>query len=216
MATPALRTAEELGLPRRATLTEYFAIDDAAAGKCEYHGGTVVCMPGGTEFHALITMNVGRALGNRLEDGPCRVYSPDLRIAVPRKTYFMYPDVPVICGPSEYDPRDPAGRTIVNPKVVVEVLSPSTERFDRGVKFERYLELPSLEEYVLVLQERPRVEAFRRHPSGGWLFTYAAGLDASLHLGSLGIDLPLKTVYAGVTFPPPPADEADAPDAPLP
>ncbi len=212
-ANTAAMTAAESDLPRRATIAEYFAIDNAAAERSEYRAGTVVCMPGGTEPHALITMNVGIAIGFRLRGGPCRAYSPDLRIGVPRKTYCMYPDVPVVCGPAEFDPRDPGGRTVTNPRLVVEVLSPSTEAYDRGQKFEQYLLIDSLQDYVLVAQDRPRVEAYSRRPDGAWLFTYAHGLDAAVRLGSLDLDLPLAELYAGVTFPPPPAD--DLPD-PLP
>jgi Uma2 family endonuclease len=202
----ALKTPEQLGLPRRATLAEYFQIDAASQFKCEFHAGTVVCMPGGTEFHALITGNVGTAIGIRLRGTPCRMYSPDLRIAVPCKTYLMYPDVPVVCGPSEYDPRDPDRRTIVNPRLIVEVLSPTTEGFDRGEKFERYMQLPAFQEYVLVTQDRPRVESLLRQGDGTWSFTHAVGIDATLRLRSLDIDLPLAEVYANVTFAPPADD----------
>ena len=206
MSVVPLKTPEQLGLPRRATWAEYFEIDNASQVKCEFHGGTVVCTPVGTEFHALITMNVGRAIGNRLDGKPCRVYSPDLRIAVPRKTYATYPDVPVVCGPSEYDPRDADRRTIVNPRLIVEVLSPTTEGFDRGEKFEWYMQLPAFQEYVLVTQDRPRVESLLRLGDGTWSFTHAVGVDATLRLRSLDLDLPLAEVYANVTFPTPADD----------
>ena len=118
----------------------------------------------------------------------------------------MYPDVPVVCGPSEYDPRDPDRRTIVNPRLIVEVLSPTTEGFDRGQKFERYMQLPALQEYVLVTQDRPRVESLLRQGDGTWSFTHAVGIDATLRLRSMDIDLPSAEVYANVTFPTPADD----------
>ena len=215
MVATALKSPEELGLPRRATLAEYYQIDAASQFKCEYRGGTVVCMPGGTEFHALITGNVGTCIAVRLRGGPCRMYSPDLRIGVPRKTYTMYPDVPVVCGPSEYDPRDPERRTIVNPRLIAEVLSPSTEAYDRGGKFARYAELAAFQEYVLVAQEQPRVESLYRQGDASWSLTYAVGLAGTLRLRSLGVDLPLAEVYANVTFPPATEEEDDAGVVPL-
>ena len=210
MTATALKTPEQLDLPRRATFAEYLAIDAASEIRCELRGGVVVSMPGGTEFHALIIGNVGTSIGYRLRGGPCRLYSSDLRIGVPRKTYTMYPDVPVVCGPSEYDPRDPDRRTIINPRLIVEVLSPTTERYDRGRKFHRYMELPAFQEYVLVAQDRPRVESLLRLPDGSWSFTDATDLAVSLPLRSLGIELPLAEVFASVTFPPADDDDDEA------
>ena len=125
----------------------------------------------------------------------------------------MYPDVPVVCGPSEYDERDPDRRTIVNPRLIVEVLSPTTEAYDRGEKFSRYMHLPAFQEYVLVTQDRPRVESLLRQADGSWSFTHADGLDATLRLRSVDVDLPLRAVYADVTFPPV-ADDGTGDDVP--
>ena len=209
-------TAEQLGLPRRTTLAEYFQIADTALERCEYRGGTVVCMPGGTEFHSLIGMNIGRAIGNRLEGGPCRVYNPDLRVSATRRASYMYPDVSVVCGPSEYDPRDPSGNTVSNPRLVVEVLSPSTASYDLDEKFHRYMHVDSFQEYVLVSQDRPRVETRFRQGDGTWSLAFANGVDATIRLRSLDIDVPLAAIYADVTFPPPAPDDAELPDPPPP
>ena len=195
-------TADQFGLHRRATLSEYFAVAERSVEKLECRDGRIVHIPGGTPMHALITFKVGLALGNRLAGGPCEAFSPDLRIGVPRKTHTMYPDLSVVCGPLEYDDRDPTRQTILNPRLVVEVLSPSTEAYDRGRKFERYMDVSALQEYVLVTQDRPRVESLFRQADGTWSFAHATGLSATLRLRSLSVDLPLAEAYAGVTFPP--------------
>lgn len=192
------------GFPRRGTLTEYFAIEAAATPgeKYEYRDGMIVCMPGGTPFHAQITAQVNAAILFRVRGGPCKVFSPDLKIGVARRTYYMYADTTVVCGPLEIDPRDTSGQTVLNPKLIVEVLSPSTEAHDRGRKFSQYMEIDSLQEYVLISQDQARVESLFRQGDGTWSYSYANGLDAALRLRSLGIDLPLAEAFAGVTFPP--------------
>lgn len=183
-------------------------MDDASVDRCEYRDGTIVCMPGGTEPHALVTANIGRSIGNRTERGPCRVYSPDLRIGIPRRTCHVYPDVPVVSGPAEFGARDLGNRTVTNPRLVVEVVSPSTEAYDRGAKFQRYTLVDSLQEYVLGSQDQSRARSYFGRPDGTWTFSYATGVEAGLLLRSLDIDLPLSTVYTNVTFPPPPPEEA--------
>lgn len=214
MSTPG-KTADELGLPRRATVAEYFEIADAAIERCEYRAGTVVRMPVGTEFHSLIGMNVGSAIGNRTEGSQCRTYNPNLRIGVRNRPHFMYPDLSVIYGPTEHDPRDASKQSATNPRLIVEVLSPSTELYDRGEKFRRYLQIPSFQEYVLVAQDRPRVETLFRQGDGTWSLSFANGPEASIHLRSLDIDVPLSVIYANVEFPPLPDDEVEpAPSQP--
>ncbi len=192
--------------PRFGTLDEYFALDRASDTRHEYFGngrtGQIVAMAGGTSAHSLVTVNVSAELRQRLRGTPCRVHSPDKRIGTAAHASYTYPDVSVICGPEQVDDRDPDGRTAVNPTVVVEVLSPSTERDDRGRKFARYLAAESLGEYMLVAQDQPRVEWYLRQPDGRWLFSYAVGLDAVVQLRSIGVDLPLSEVYLNVTFPP--------------
>jgi Uma2 family endonuclease len=164
-------------------------------------------MSGGTALHSLITANLIAAVHTRLKGKHCRVYESNLRVAVKRNVRYSYPDLSVICEEPQFDPIDKNKTTITNPRIVIEVLSPSTEASDRGEKFERYLKLPSLQEYVLVLQTRPRIETFSRQPDGNWLFAYAHGLDATLHLPSLSIDLPLSEVYSGTEFPPDPTED---------
>ena len=193
---------------RRFTVEEYFRIERDSTEKHEYRDGEIVSMAGGTVAHSRIIANCIQTLGNRLRGGPCAPFESNLRVRIARRTLYSYPDVPVICGPPELDPDDTRGETVTNPRLVVEVLSPSTESYDRRTKFDRYRQLESFREYVLVSQDMPRVETFFRHDDGTWVFAVATGPDAVIRLSSLGIDLPLAEVYAGVEFPPPPPDPA--------
>jgi Uma2 family endonuclease len=152
----------------------------------------------------LISANVGAALNARLKGKPCRNYDSNLRVRAAVNRY-LYRDNTVICGEVEYDPADPYGETITNPKVVVEVLSPSTERYDRTTKFDLYRKIAAMEEYVLIYQSEPRIEVFARKPDGTWSIDVAAGMSAVAKLRSINVDLPLVDAYANVDFDPPPA-----------
>ena len=197
MPLPAVQTRPRL------TVAEYLRLEDEATEKHEFRDGEVVAMAGGTGEHSLIISNLIREVGNRLKGGPCRVYDSNLRIAVNRGTRYVYPDASVVCGQIEYDAIDDARHTAMNPKVIIEVLSPSTEGYDRGEKFRRYLKVPSFEEYVLVSQTVPVVETYTRQADGSWVFRAFEGMDAVARLQTLAIDLPLTEVFAGVEFPPP-------------
>ena len=192
---------------RRYTAAEYFRIEATSEQKHEFRHGELIAMAGGTESHSLIIMNTGGELRSRLRDVDCRVYDSNLRVRARRDVRYVYPDVFVTCGPREFDTDDPQHLTVLNPKVVVEVLSPSTELADRGEKFAYYLQCPSLEEYVLIAQHEARVETYLRQPDGTWSFAYFVGPDATARVRSLGVDLPLAEVYAKVVFPPPPPPE---------
>jgi Uma2 family endonuclease len=196
---------------RRYTLEEYNELETNSDQRYEYYGGEVIAMAGGSPAHALIILNVGGEMRARLKGTACRAYSNELRIRIPGTPLHLYPDASVICGSLELDPNETPARTALNPRLLVEVLSPSTERRDKGEKFRRYLQIDSLEEYVLVYQDRPRVESYYRQNGGTWLFSAAAGIDASADLRSLKIQLPLGEIYAGVSFPPV-ADSLEAPE----
>jgi Uma2 family endonuclease len=206
-----------MGLPatpspegQRLTLAEYFRFDLESEVKHEFRDGEVVAMAGGTGEHGLIIANVIGEVRGRLKGKPCRVYSGDLRIAVNPGTRYVYPDASVICAAVEYDPADAVRQTATNPRLIVEVLSPSTEAYDRGEKFRRYLRIPSFEEYVLVSQAVPVVETYTRQPDGTWAFRVFEGLDAVARMRSVEIDLPLAEVFAGVEFPPPMDEQTNA------
>jgi Uma2 family endonuclease len=197
-----LMTAVPSQSRRRHTLAEYLEFEEAAPWKHEFHNGEILAMSGASPEHALITANALRAIGNRLAGKPCRVYSSDLKIAVGPGVDVQYPDGSVVCGPLEFHPADPMRRLVINPRLIVEVLSPTTEGYDRGEKFILYRTLVSFEEYVLISQSTPLIEIFVRQPDGRFVIdaTYT-GLEATANIRSLQIQLPLAEVYADVTFP---------------
>jgi Uma2 family endonuclease len=199
--------------PKHWTVAEYLRMERDAVEKHEYRDGEVVAMAGGTPPHSLIILNVGGEIRSRLKGSPCRAYESNLRVFVPRDVRYVYPDLSVICGPVQFDPKDDGRQTAMNPRVIVEVLSPTTEAYDRGEKFRRYLQIPSFEEYVLVSQVVPVIETYRRQADGTWNFRVYQGLEAVARIETLAIDLPLAEAFLGVEFPPP-AKPPDGPDEP--
>jgi Uma2 family endonuclease len=187
---------------KRHTVDEYLRLEAESVDRHEFHDGEILAMSGGTYAHSRINSNLIRALGNRLEGSPCGVIDSNMRVAVARSVRYVYPDCGVVCGEAAFDPKDPQRTTILNPKVILEVLSPSTEAYDRGDKFRAYRSIEALNEYVLVAQDRPVIETFVRQADGRWSMTSAEGLDAAATIASLKFDLPLAEVYAGVTLPP--------------
>jgi Uma2 family endonuclease len=180
----------------RFTPEEYLSLERAAEYKSEYVDGEIVAMSGASERHVSIVTNLVLALGSRLKGGPCKVYSTDLRLRVGPSRMYTYPDLIVVCGERRFadDQRD----TLLNPTLLVEVLSPSTEGYDLGKKFEYYRLVDSLAEYVTVAQDRAHVEHHVRQPDNRWLLEEAGRLDETLHLPSIGCDLPLSEVYDGI------------------
>jgi Uma2 family endonuclease len=187
---------------RRYTLEEYIRLEAESEEKHEFRDGEIIDMSGGSLNHSGITANVIRALGNRLQGSSCRVFDSNLRIQIAKKSLYSYGDATVICGEPVLSDVEGIGPTYTNPRVVVEVLSPSTRKFDQGAKFDRFRELSSFEEYVLVEQDEPRVETRYRHPDGHWALDFALGLNSVILLRSLSISLPLLEIYAGIVFPP--------------
>ncbi len=183
----------------RLTESEYLKIERAAEFKSEFLDGEIYAMVGGTPQHSLIATNLAREFGNRLKSSPCVPYNADLRIKVEATGLLTYPDLSV-CGVLKF--AEGTDDTVVNPIVLVEVLSDSTEAYDRGKKFEHYRQILTLQDYLLVSQKEPRIEQFIRQADGRWLLNEALGLDATLWLASLGISLPLAEVFAKVNFVP--------------
>lgn len=162
----------------------------------------IVAMAGGTHDHALIATNFLREVGSALKGKPCRSYGSDLKVAILKRRRITYPDGLIICGPTEYHPDAAQSRDVVtNPRVLIEVLSTSTEQYDRTEKFDLYRDIDSFEEYVLVSQLAARVETYRRFPDGSWHFEAAAGVDAAARLGSIEVTIPLREIYTGIEFP---------------
>jgi Uma2 family endonuclease len=197
-------TAAPSHFPKRFTLAEYLEFEDAAEEKHEFHDGEILAMSGSSPEHALITASTLRAIGNQLEGKPCRVYSSDLKVGQLANSRIYNPHGTVVCGPLEFHPSDPKRQIATNPRVIVEVLSPTTEAYDRGKKFRDYRTIESLAEYVLISQTAPIVETFLRQPDGSWLIGAAyTGLDATAAIRSIQVELKLSDIYANVTFPPP-------------
>ena len=161
--------------------------------KHEFLDGNVWAMAGGSPDHAGIAANVSTSLGTQLRDRPCRVFSSDLRIRVKETGLGTYPDLSVVCGRLELDPDDPKQQTVVNPRVIVEVLSPSTEAYDRGEKLEHYKRIPSLEDVVLVAHDRRRLEVWHRERDG-WTLDVLHD-DGAVELRAIGCKLSLEEVY---------------------
>ena len=184
----------------RLTPEQYLESERAAEFRSEYYGGHIYAMAGGSYQHAQIVGGLVREFGNALKKRPCAVVPTDLRLRVSPQGLYTYPDVVVICG----DPRFADNRqdTLLNPTLIVEVLSPSTEAYDRGFKFAQYRTVESLEEYVLVAQAEPRVEVFRRQRDRHWLLSEAFGLESVCRFDSLDCSLALAGIYDKVTFPP--------------
>ena len=183
------------------TLAEYLAREETAVYKSEFYRGQIFAMSGGSPEHNTVGGNVFAALRGRLRGSPCRPFNSDQRIRIPANGLTTYPDVAVVCGELQRDPLAP--RAINNPSVIFEVLSDSTESYDRGKKFELYRQLESLREYLLVAQDEAHVERYVRQADDSWLLTVFKGLDAAVELTTLGCTLPLAEVYEDVTFPPP-------------
>jgi Uma2 family endonuclease len=186
-----------MSLPRLVlTPAEYLAGERASAQKSEYFRGEIFAMAGGSPRHNRIIANLIREVDSQLVDGPCFTYPSDQRVRIPETGLYTYPDVSVVCG----EPIFEEGDTLVNPILLVEVLSENTEGYDRGAKWAHYRRLPSLREYVLVSQDRPRIERYVRH-EGGWEFTEECGLDAEVQLASVPARLSLSRVYNRVDLP---------------
>ncbi len=190
-----------MSLQPKAHLTpeEYLAGERAAEEKHEYFQGEAFAMGGASFAHVAVSSNLLIALGTQLQGKPCRVFSADLRVSVSRTGLYTYPDVSVLCDEPQFD--DDQRDTLLNPRLLIEVLSSSTEAYDRGKKFVHYRTIESLAEYVLVAQDQPRIEQFVRQPSGDWLWHEAAALEESIRLPSIECELKLAEVYDRVEFP---------------
>ena len=178
------------------TPEEYLAQERKAEHKSEYFDGEVFAMAGASPAHALIVTNVVAELRDRLRDRDCTVYSTDLRVKARATGVYTYPDVVVVCGEPRFD--DEQEDTLVNPLLIVEVLSKATQDYDRGAKFEQYRTIESLAEYVLIAQNKPHVEHFVRQPDGRWILSETNRLDAHIELSCIGARLALADLYEKV------------------
>jgi len=183
------------------SVEEYVALEEAAEYKSEYFRGEIFAMAGGLPEHNLICLNVGAELRHQLAAGPCRVYGGDQRVKVSETGLYTYPDVTVVCEEPLVDEIDRSA--LVNPVLIVEVLSEGTEAYDRGDKFGYYRELLTLQEYVMVGSDQWRVERYTRQaPGADWLMSECSDIEGTLALPSIGCLLELRGVYAKVELPP--------------
>lgn len=171
---------------------EYLAIERAAAFKSEFYNGRMYAMTGASREHNLVTANIARELTIQLKNRPCEAYINDMRVRAASSRNYFYPDVVVICGEPDFE--DAQADTLLNPTVLIEVLSPSTEAYDRGDKFAQYRRIPSLQEYLLVSSDRPRVERYARQDEL-WMLREAEGLESHMVLEAIGCTLSLREVY---------------------
>ncbi len=184
---------------QRYTPQQYLAIDRKAQSRSEYVGGEIVAMAGASREHNRITLNVGASLTEQLRGKPCEPFTSDLRVKGRTTGSYLFPDVVAGCAPLEFE--DSSLDILLNPVVIMEVLSPSTEAHDRSWKFAHYRRIASLRDYVMLSQYQPFAEHYTRHNDGSWMLTELSGLRDVLHLPSLGCDLPLSVIYERIEFP---------------
>jgi Uma2 family endonuclease len=187
---------------------EYLALERASQERHEYLNGAIYALAGESPEHGAICTNTGGQLYAQLKGTPCQVFSKDTKVRSgpeprplrPPRGLYSYPDLLVVCGAMQF--HDAHRDVLLNPAVIIEVLSPATEALDRGEKWARYQTwLPSLTDYLLVSQTRPLIEHYRRQPDRGWLYSSVTALDASVSLASIGCTLRLADVYERIVFP---------------
>jgi Uma2 family endonuclease len=181
----------------RLTPEQYLELERAAQFRHEYYNGRMYAMSGGSLHHALIIVNLAASLHGPLRKKQCLVLSSDMRTRVSPDGLYTYPDLVVVCGQPKFG--DNRSDTIVNPTLVIEVLSPSTEAYDRGFKAGQYRQMETLKEYAFVSQNAPHVEVYRRE-SAGWLLSDYSGIQAACHFASVDCGVALADIYQDVSF----------------
>ena len=174
------------------TAEEYLALERSASTKSEFHDGQIYAMTGASRKHNLVSGNIYRELSLQLEKRPCEAYINDMRLKAAEAHSYHYPDIAVVCGTPQFE--DAQLDTLLNPTLLIEVLSPSTEAYDRGGKFAHYRKIDTLREYLLVTQDQPSIERYVRQ-GVVWMLTEAVGLEASVPLESIDCVLSLREVY---------------------
>jgi len=182
---------------QKMTAAEYLAIERKAETKSEFFDGKMVAMARCADRHCILSGNVLAELGFKLRGKRCRPYHSDMRVKTTNGLY-TYPDVSVTCGEQQFE--DEITDTLLNPTVIIEVLSESTERYDRGKKFDNYRTIQSLREYVLVSQSEPMVQTFLRNDDGSWTLRPIDRLDESVPFESINVTVPMSDIYRDVVF----------------
>ncbi|MCC7439776.1 MAG: Uma2 family endonuclease [Armatimonadetes bacterium] len=182
---------------KRLTPEEYLAIEREAEWKSEYYQGEMFAMAGGSEAHSLIAVNFGGELRGALRSKPCRVYNSDLRVQVNEAGLYTYPDLSIVCGESVF--AEESKDNLLNPVVIIEILSPSTEAYDRGKKFDLYQQLASLKQYIVVAQERVSVASYLRNGDDEtWTMRSYWQLQDAVTIASCNVAIPLEEIYRDV------------------
>lgn len=180
------------------TPEEYLALERAAEYKNEYLDGEIVAMTGASREHNLIQVNIVAELRNQLKGHPCEVYPSEMRVRIPSTNSYTYPDAAVVCGEPQFE--DESVDTLLNPTLIVEVLSKSTASYDRTEKFGHYRTIDALREYLLVSQDKCKVEQYVRQADGRWLLSDVISRESSVELASVPCVLKLAEVYHKVSF----------------
>ena len=175
------------------TPEEYLALERQAQYKSAYYAGEIFAMAGASRWHNLIVTNVVRELSLQLKGRPCTTYPSDMRVKISATGLYVYPDVTVVCGEAQFE--DTQQDTLLNPTLIVEVLSDSTEAYDRGGKFAHYRKLASLMAYVLITQTKPHIEHYVRQPDNRWLLAEADSVHDTIRLPAIDCHLALAEVY---------------------
>lgn len=184
--------------PRFFTPDEYLSLEETATSKSEYFRGEIFAMAGGSANHNRIAGNVYAMLNNGLRGSRCEAFNSDMRLLVKAHQLYTYPDTMVVCGRIEFakDRND----TVTNPTVLVEVLSPSTQDYDRGQKFEFYRSLPSLQDYLIIHQDQIRLEYYHKLADRQWVLLELNDSEAPLTIQSLNFEIPLHRIYERVDW----------------
>jgi len=181
----------------RFTPEEYLVIDRHSEQKHEYFDGGIFAMTGASRRHNLISVNVASSINTQLADRECEVYASDMRVKVSPTGLYTYPDVVIVCETPQFEDKEID--TLLNPTVIIEVLSKTTEGYDRGDKFEHYRRVESLVEVVLIAQDKHHVEHYTRQISGQWLLSETNNLQDKLIITSINCELPLRDIYRKVS-----------------
>ena len=180
------------------TTEQYLALERESEIKSEYFGGEIFAMAGASREHNIISTNIVRALGNQLLEKPCNIFSSDMKVKIKEINKFTYPDIVVVCGNEEYD--DEYNDILLNPIVIIEILSDSTEAYDRGRKFQHYRFTPSLREYILVSQNHCFVEKYVRKDDNTWnLYSYE-NMKETMTIDTVKCQISLSDIYHRVEF----------------
>ncbi len=188
------------------TLAEYLAYEEQRETKHEFYAGEIFAMAGASPAHNRLCFKLAGLLDSQLEGTSCVGYSADQKIWIEAAELNTYADLTIVCGQAQYHPTH--STLLTNPRVLFEVLSPSTMNYDRGEKWEFYQQLPSLTDYLLVWQDRPQIEHYSLQADGSWRYVRLVGMEQVLTIASINCQLSLADVYSGIEFPPPKSPRA--------